>query len=79
MANKLGAYWRADPMYRKILKEVAPCNIDTYYFLESLSDRYDIYCATDMIKKVSSNNQEALNVLLKITYNGLGNVKIVKR
>lgn len=78
MASKFDAYWRADPMYRKILKEIAPCSIDTYYFLESLSETYDIYCATDMIKRVSLNNQEALDVLLKITYSGYGNVKLVK-
>lgn len=78
MANKVGAYWRADPAFRSRLKEVAPCNHDVYYFLEELSDKYDIYCATDMIKRVSSNNQDVLDVLLKITYSGLGNVKLVK-
>ena len=79
MASKVGAYWRADPTFRSKLKEIAPCSPDVYYFLEELSDKYDIYCATDMIKMVSSNNQEVLDVLLKITYSGLGNVKIIKR
>lgn len=78
MESKYKSYWRADPLYKNKLREIAPCSPKVYYFLESLSDTYDIYCASDMIRYVSSNNPDVLETLNKINYNGYGHVKLIK-
>lgn len=78
MASKFYAYWRAEPMYQKVLRSIAPCSNDDYYFMEWLSQEYDVYCANDMLEVIPADKDSIKNILLKIAYSGYGYVNLVR-
>ena len=78
MVNKFYTYWRAEPMYQKLLRNIAPCSKEDYQFMEWLSQEYDVYCANDMLTIVPANKENIKEILLKISYSGYGYINLVK-